>query len=339
MRTGASRPELIARIVSFARDRRGVSAIEFAMLLPVMVTLTTRTMADLASRVTSINNADMTNMLNATSAVIAPYDQSMVKVVLSAVNIDANGIAKIGWSDTLHGSARAVGSTVAVPSVLAVPNTTLIWSEVSYNYNPTFGYVLTGNMNLNDQIYMRPRLSDTITRVNSCPARRLSRSLRNRQRRGRLDPFHGEARRDVLERHRGNQPLVEGVIARDVAHHDPQHVVDVAGHPIELHHFRHGANPIGKLGEPILRVVAGLDRHEHGHAEAELVLVDQRHPLLDHPVRFEALDPLPARRRGQAHPVADLGHRERGIVLQQRENLAVDRVHVRGPIRDYFITN
>jgi Flp pilus assembly protein TadG len=186
MRTVASRPELIARIASFARDRRGVSAVEFAMLLPLMVTLylgvvevstgvaidrkvtlTTRTMADLASRVTSINNADMTNMLNATSAVIAPYDQSKVKVVLSAVNIDANGVAKVSWSDTLHGSARSVGSTVTVPTVLAVPNTTLIWSEVSYNYNPTFGYVLTGNMNLNDQIYMRPRLSDTITRVNS----------------------------------------------------------------------------------------------------------------------------------------------------------------------------
>jgi Flp pilus assembly protein TadG len=186
MRTVASRPELIARIASFAGDRRGISAVEFAMLLPLMVTLylgvvevsqgvaidrkvtlTTRTMADLASRVTSINNADMTNMLNATSAVIAPYDQSKVKVVLSAVNIDANGTAKVGWSDTLHGSARAVGSTVNIPTVLKVPNTTLIWSEVSYNYNPTFGYVLTGSMNLNDQIYMRPRLSDTINRVNS----------------------------------------------------------------------------------------------------------------------------------------------------------------------------
>jgi Flp pilus assembly protein TadG len=173
-------------MVSFAGDRRGISAVEFAMLLPLMVTLylgvvevsqgvaidrkvtlTTRTMADLASRVTSINNADMSNMLNATSAVIAPYDQSKVKVVLSAVNIDANGTATIGWSDTLHGSARAVGATVNVPTVLKVPNTTLIWSEVSYIYNPTFGYVLTGSMNLNDQIYMRPRLSDTITRVNS----------------------------------------------------------------------------------------------------------------------------------------------------------------------------
>jgi hypothetical protein len=27
--------------------------------------------------------------------------------------------------------------------------------------------VLTGNLNLSDQIYMRPRLSDSITRVNS----------------------------------------------------------------------------------------------------------------------------------------------------------------------------
>jgi Flp pilus assembly protein TadG len=186
MRTLASRTELVRRLASFASDRRGISAVEFAMLLPLMitlylgvvevskgvaidrkVTLTTRTMADLASRVTSINNSDMSALLSASAAVIAPYDQSKVKVVLSAVNIDANGVAKIGWSDTLHGSARSVGSTVTVPAVLAVPNTTLIWSEVSYLYSPTFGYVLTGDLNLNDRIYMRPRLSDTILRVNS----------------------------------------------------------------------------------------------------------------------------------------------------------------------------
>ena len=77
---------------SFRRDQRGVSAVEFAMLLPLMitlylgaveisqgvaidrkVTLTARTVADLASQVTSINNSDMTNMLNAAAAVIAPF--------------------------------------------------------------------------------------------------------------------------------------------------------------------------------------------------------------------------------------------------------------------------
>ena len=186
MRTLTSRPELIQRLVSFARDRRGISAVEFAMLLPLMVTLylgvvevsqgvatdrkvtlTTRTMADLASRVSSINNADMSSLLNASAAVIAPYQPAPLKIVLSAVSIDANGVAKIAWSDTLNGAARSVGSTVTLPTALNVANTQLIWSEVFYTYSPTFGYVLTGNLNLSDQIYMRPRLSDSITRVNS----------------------------------------------------------------------------------------------------------------------------------------------------------------------------
>src|SRR5713226_8312478 len=167
------------------RDQRGVSAVEFAMLLPLMitlylgtvevsqgvgidrkVTLTTRTVADLASQVSSINNADMTNMLTASAAVIAPYNASKLKVTVSAVTVDANGVAKVAWSDTLNGTKRAVGSTVTLPSALNVANTTLIWSEVSYSYTPTIGYVITGTLNLSDQIYMRPRLSDTVTRVN-----------------------------------------------------------------------------------------------------------------------------------------------------------------------------
>jgi len=34
-------------------------------------------------------------------------------------------------------------------------------------YTPAIGYVVTGTLNLTDQMYMRPRLSDTVTRVNS----------------------------------------------------------------------------------------------------------------------------------------------------------------------------
>src|SRR4051812_6496823 len=176
-------PQIVAK---FAQDRRGVSAVEFAMLLPLMitlylgsveisqgigidrkVTLTTRTVADLASQVSSINNADMTNMLNASAAVIAPYDTSKLKVTVSAVTIDSSGVAKVAWSDTLNGTKRAVGATVTLPAALNVANTTLIWSEVAYSYTPAIGYVITGTLNLSDQIYMRPRLSDTVTRINS----------------------------------------------------------------------------------------------------------------------------------------------------------------------------
>ncbi len=177
---------LSRQLARLGEDRRGVSAVEFAMILPLMVTLylgsveisqgvgidrkvtlTTRTVADLASQVSSINNSDMTNMLNASAAVIAPYDPTKLKVTVSAVSIDANGNAKIAWSDTYQGTARAVGSSVTLPAALQIPNTQLIWSEVSYSYKPTIGYVVTGTLNLSDQIYMRPRLSDTVTRTAS----------------------------------------------------------------------------------------------------------------------------------------------------------------------------
>src|SRR5215467_1200282 len=96
------------QIRSLIADQRGVSAVEFAMLLPLMitlylgaveisqgvgidrkVTLTTRTVADLASQVTSINSSDMTNILNASSQVIMPYDASKLKVTVSEVTIDS----------------------------------------------------------------------------------------------------------------------------------------------------------------------------------------------------------------------------------------------------------
>ena len=177
---------LSQRFARLVDDQRGVSAVEFAMLLPLMitlylgtveisqgvgidrkVTLTTRTVADLASQVSSINNADMTNLLNASSAVIVPYDTSKLKVTVSEITIDNNGTAKIIWSDTLGGTKRAVGSTVTLPTALNVANTSLIWSEVAYTYKPTIGYVVTGTLNLSDQIYTRPRVSDSVSRVNS----------------------------------------------------------------------------------------------------------------------------------------------------------------------------
>jgi Flp pilus assembly protein TadG len=171
-------------VAGFANDQRGVSAVEFAMLLPLMitlylgsveisqgvgidrkVTLTSRTVGDLASQVSSISNSDMTNLLNAASAVVVPYDLSKLKVTVSEVTIDANGAATIIWSDTLNGTKRTVGSTVTLPTALAVANTSLIWSEASYDYKPTIGYVITGTLTLSDQIYMRPRLSNDVQRV------------------------------------------------------------------------------------------------------------------------------------------------------------------------------
>ena len=168
----------------FLRDKRGVSAVEFAMLLPLMitlylggvevsqavavdrkVTLISRSLGDLVAQATTVSNADMTNILAATAAIIVPYVDAKLKITVSSVVIDAQGVAKIAWSDTKNGTARAVGSTVTLPAALNTASSSLIWAESQYAYTPVIGYVITGTMTLKDQIYMRPRLSDTVART------------------------------------------------------------------------------------------------------------------------------------------------------------------------------
>jgi Flp pilus assembly protein TadG len=174
------------KLGGLAGDDRGISAVEFAMILPLMltlylgavelsqgvgadrkVTLTARTIADLVSQTASINNSDMTNSLNAAAAVMAPYPISNLKVTVSSVKIDATGKATVEWSDTLNGAARATNSSVTLPTALVVPNTWLIWSEVQYSYKPTIGYVISGTLTLKDQSYMAPRLSASVARTTS----------------------------------------------------------------------------------------------------------------------------------------------------------------------------
>ena len=169
------------RLARLLRDEGGVSAIEFALLLPLMlmlylgtaevslgigidrkVTLTSRTVADLASQVSSISGADMSNILGASSAVIAPFDPTPLKVTVSEISVDSNNNATISWSCTLGGSAHAINSAVALPGALNVANTSLIRGEASYVYKLPIGYAVTGALNLSDQIYMRPRLANSV---------------------------------------------------------------------------------------------------------------------------------------------------------------------------------
>jgi Flp pilus assembly protein TadG len=175
----------------FSRDTRGVSAVEFALVLPLMltlylgsfeisqaisasrkVTLVSRTVADISSQSASLSSASMTNILNAASVIVAPFSVSNLKVTVTCVTIDSSSRATTTWSDTLNGTTHGVGSAVTLPSALNVASTSMVWSEVSYTYAPLFGSGLIaawtgigGTINLKDQMYMRPRLSD------NCPSR------------------------------------------------------------------------------------------------------------------------------------------------------------------------
>lgn len=176
---------LIHSFAKLARDVRAVSAVEFAMILPIMVTLflggtelsqaisvkrkmvlANRTVADLVSQDSSITSAEMTSIFSASASVVSPYAVGNLKLVVSGVNIDVGGIAKVVWSKDYQSTPRAIGSTVTLPAGLNIPNTWLVFAEATYNYTPPIGYTIVGTMALTDSMYMRPRMTASIS---CCP--------------------------------------------------------------------------------------------------------------------------------------------------------------------------
>jgi len=174
-------PRLHARLAGFAGDRRAVSAVEFAILLPVMialylgsvettegiainqqVSLTASTIANLvAQSATSITDAQMSDILAASSAVLTPYPVANATVVVSSITIDKNGKATVCWSNTLNGTARPVGQVMTLPAALNVPSTSVILGEANYAFTPNLGYVITGTLTLSGSMYYAPRQPQT----------------------------------------------------------------------------------------------------------------------------------------------------------------------------------
>ena len=187
----------------FIASTRGVAAIEFAMILPVLLILLLATfdagnaiavymkvraatyilgaITNQYSTSVPITAADMTAVTGATSQVLAPYSGTPA-VVISQLSISAGGkaTATVDWSATLNGTALTKGSSVTLPSTIASSTTTcrvypcyLIFAQVSYTYTPVFGYFATGGITFSDSVYVTPRSSNCIPYVpitgTTCP--------------------------------------------------------------------------------------------------------------------------------------------------------------------------
>lgn len=187
LRTGRlARLAPLALVRRFRRDRSGVSAVEFALILPIMlllffggvelgngltinrkVTNVTSSLSDLVTQSKVITNKEMKNIMNAAATIISPYDDGKLKIKVSGIQIDSKGKATVAWSDALNDTPLAKDSTVTLPAGVNQKDSFIVTTEVHYDYTPTFGYVMTGTFDLNDQFYLRPRFSDKITRVAS----------------------------------------------------------------------------------------------------------------------------------------------------------------------------
>lgn len=176
----------------FAHDKRGLAAVEFAFIVPMMlmlvfgtieissgvaidrkVTLVARTLSDLVSQGTKVSTTDISNFFGMGSAIMTPYPVTAATMTqsITAISIDSTMKTKVIWSysGVVNGSSVTVTKEdaskvlAAIPAGLLVADTQLIWSQVTYTYTPIVGYLVKGTIPLSSDCYTRPRQSDTVT--------------------------------------------------------------------------------------------------------------------------------------------------------------------------------
>lgn len=181
---------------SFLRDCRGIAAVEFAVIVPVMlvflfatvefgvglavdrkVSLVARTIANLTSQGTNASTTDLTNYIGAGSLIMSPYlpaaGYPAPNMTISELYIDpTTGIARVEWSwgsspRTLFSPYAALPQSMIAtdPTTHAIlPNQYIIVSEVNTLYTPTLGFfgVMSGAISLSDVAYALPRQSTCV---------------------------------------------------------------------------------------------------------------------------------------------------------------------------------
>ena len=168
----------------FRRDKQGAAAIEFAVLLPLMLTLNmglvdvtsgvrldrkvsllSRTLADLASQFQTAAPTDISAIFDAASAVLSPNPASAAKMRITSVIMKTNGTNCVDWSYGKNAAPKTRGSAITLSSPLLDPGATtwqsVILAEIEYPYVPVTQYVI-GNLTLGEKTLMRPRASTRV---------------------------------------------------------------------------------------------------------------------------------------------------------------------------------
>jgi len=186
------RSRMVTSLGRFRRDRSGLAAVEFVMILPMMlllflgmvevfdavalkrkVTITASTLSDLISRAPSVDDPDFTNSFAAGGAILSPYPSTPLKATISQIYVDDKKVARVvwskGWAKGGPTTGRATG-IVDIPEDLKRVNRYLIWGEVEYLYTPTVPYLLGQGITLSERQFFEPRFSDCVLyKTKTCP--------------------------------------------------------------------------------------------------------------------------------------------------------------------------
>ena len=167
---------MMSRLHQLLRDCRAVAVIEFAIIIPVMVTLTLGTfevsravqakmkasnaaqfIADMIAAQSSITAANLTNYCNGARMTMAPYSQSVLKAAVASVT---NGTAD--WHDTTCGSATAIASPASLSTLDDGSGNSVVIVQTTYTYSGVLVYLLPTSITMTQTAFSRPRNVTTV---------------------------------------------------------------------------------------------------------------------------------------------------------------------------------
>lgn len=176
------------------RAERGVAAVEFALILPIMVMVYVGTLegsmlitmdrkvqsvagavGDLVARADeTLSMTQMQDYFRAASGIMTPYSTDDVHQVVTAVRVAADGTTSVAWTlqyedgDYSSSTPHTVGAPYPLPAeMIAVSRERMvIAAEASYTYTPLLGVIFNTPVDLYRSSFFMPRFGGEISLAN-----------------------------------------------------------------------------------------------------------------------------------------------------------------------------
>lgn len=171
-------------------DTGGAAVVEFALILPVMLTLYVGSLeasllitmdrkvqsvagavGDLVARSDeTVTGAQLTDYFQAASGIMAPNPVSSLKQVVTSVEVRANGTTRVDWSESFNGGTKRVKND-SFPLPQSIKDIALgkyiIIAEASAPFQPMLKIVFAADIPLYRQSFFMPRFQGG--RINYTP--------------------------------------------------------------------------------------------------------------------------------------------------------------------------